>query len=71
MPTYPIRGWVRKFCHMCYNFVKRHDRLLYYTFIEKATCLLYNDAQIMSERNKYLEIDTLKDACGKTTGTFS
>ena len=24
-----IRGWVRKFCHRCYNFVNRHDRLLY------------------------------------------
>ena len=25
-----IRGWVRKFCHRCYNFVYRHDRLLYF-----------------------------------------
>ena len=30
-----IRGWVRKFCHRCYNFVNRHDRLLYYTFIKR------------------------------------
>ena len=39
-----IRGWVRKFCHRCYNFVPRHARLLYYTFIERATFFLYNDA---------------------------
>ena len=56
---------------MCYNFVNRHDRLLYYTVIERATFLLYNDAKIMHERNKYFEIDALKDTWGKTTGTFS
>ena len=50
-----IRGWVRKFCHRCYNFVNRHDRLLYYTFIERATFLLYNNAKITHERNKYFE----------------
>ena len=66
-----IRGWVRKFCHRCYNFVNRHDRLMYYTFIKRATFLLYNDAKRMHERNKYFEIDALKDTWGKTNGTFS
>ena len=66
-----IRGWVRKFCHRCYNFVNRHDRLMYYTLIERATFLLYNDAQRMHERNKYFEIDSLKDTWGKTNDTFS
>ena len=66
-----LRGWVRKFCHRWCNFVNRHDRLLYYTLIERATFRLYNDAKIMSERNKYLEIDALKDIWGKTNGTFS
>ena len=66
-----VRGWVRKFCHRCYNCVNRHDRLLYYTFIERATSLLYNDAKIVHGRNKYFEIDALKDTWGKTTGTFS
>ena len=66
-----LRGWVRKFCHRWYNFVNRHDRLLYYTLIERATFLLYNDAKIMPEINKYLEIDALKDTWGKTNGTFS
>ena len=51
-----IRGWVRKFCHRCYNFVNTHDRLLFYPLIERATFLLYNDAKIMHERNKYLNI---------------
>ena len=27
------RGWVRKFCHMCYITINRHDRLLNYTDI--------------------------------------
>ena len=49
----------------------RHDRLLYYTFIKRATLLLYNDAKTMHKRNKYFEIDALKDTWGKTTGTFS
>ena len=66
-----VRGWVKKFCHRCFNFVNRHDILLYYTSIERATFLLYNDAKIMPERNKYLEIDALKDTLGKTNGTFS
>ena len=66
-----IRGWFRKFCHRCYNFVNRHDKLLYYTLIERATFLLYNDAKTMHERNKYFEIHALKDTWGKTTGTFS
>ena len=66
-----LRGWVRKFCHRCYNFVNRHDRLMYYTLIERATFLLYNDAQRMHERNKYFEIDALKDTWGKTNDTFS
>ena len=39
--------------------------------IKRATFLLYNDAKIMPERNKYLEIDALKDTWGKTNGTFS
>ena len=69
--TLNIPGWVRKFCHRCYNFVNRHDRLLYYTLIERATFLLYDDAKIMPERNKYLEIDALKDTWGTTNGTFS
>ena len=51
--------------------VNRHDRLLYYTLIERATFLLYNDAKRMPERNKYFEIDALKDTWGKTNGTFS
>ena len=66
-----LRGWFRKFCHRCYNFVNIHDRLLYYTLIERATFLLYNDAKTMHERNKYFEIHALKDTWGKTTGTFS
>ena len=66
-----IRGWFRKFCHRCYNFVNIHDRLLYYTLIERAKFLLYNDAKTMHERNKYFEIHALKDTWGKTTGTFS
>ena len=36
-----------------------------------ATFLLYNDVKIIPVRNKYLEIDTLKDTWGKTNGTFS
>ena len=64
-----IRGWFRKFCHTrCYYFVNIHDRLLYYTLIERATFLLYNDAKTMHEQNKYF---ALKDTWGKTTGTFS
>ena len=66
-----VRGWFRKFCHRCYNFVNIHDRLLYYTLTERATFLLYNDAKTMHERNKYFEIHALKDTWGKTTGTFS
>ena len=66
-----LRGWFRKFCHRCYNFVNIHDRLLYYTLIERATFLLYNDAKTMHEQNKYFEIHALKDTWGKTTGTFS
>ena len=66
-----VRGWVRKFCHRCYNFVNRHDKLLYYTLIERATFLLYNDAKGMHERNKYFELDALKDTWGKTNSTFS
>ena len=50
--------------------ITRHDRLLYYTLIKRATFLLYNDAKIIQERKKYFEIDALKDTCGKTTGTF-
>ena len=65
-----LRGWVRKFCHRYYNFVNKHDRLLYYTLTERATFLLYNDVKIIPVRNKYLEIDTLKDTSGKTNGTF-
>ena len=45
-----IRGGFRKFCHRCYNFVNRHNRLLYYTLIERATFLLYNDAKTMHEK---------------------
>ena len=66
-----IRGWVRKFCHRCYNFVNRHDKLLYYTLIERATLLLYYDAKRMHEINKYFKIDVLKDTWGKTNDTFS
>ena len=65
-----IRGGFRKFCHRCYNFVNIHDRLLYYTLIERATFLLYNDTKTIHERNKYFEIHALKDTWGKTTGTF-
>ena len=43
-------GGFRKFCHRCYNFVNRHNRLLYYTLIERATFLLYNDAKTMHEK---------------------
>ena len=68
---YLLLGWVRKFYHRCYNFVNRHDMLLYYTLRERATFLLYNDAKIMHERNKNFETDALKDTWGKTTGTFS
>ena len=53
-------GESEKFCHKCYNFVNRHDRLLYYTLIERVTCRLYNDAKIMHERNKYYEIKGVK-----------
>ena len=66
-----IRGWVKKFCHRCYNFVNRNDGFLYYTLFERATILLYNDAKKMHERNKYFDIDALKDTWGKTNGTFS
>ena len=45
-----IRGGFRKFCHRCYNFVNRHNRLLYYTLIERAIFLLYNDAKTMHEK---------------------
>ena len=45
--------------------------------IERAIFRLYNDAKIMSERNKYLEIDALiiftnsrKSAIGFTPGVF-
>ena len=38
--------------------------------MERATFLLYNDAKIMPERNKYLGIDALKDTWGKTNGTL-
>ena len=69
--TMVIRGWFRKFCHRCYNFVNIHDRLLYYNLIERATFLLYNDTKTMHERNKYFEIHATKDTWGKTTGTFS
>ena len=74
MSSFLLRGWVRKFCHWCYNFVNRHDRhdrSLYYTLIETATFLLYNDAKTIHERNKYFEKAALKDTWGKTTGTFS
>ena len=59
--VFMVRGWVRKFCHRWCNFVNRHDKLLYYTLIERATFRLYNHAKIMSERNKYSEIDALKE----------
>ena len=49
------------FCHRCYKFVNRHDMLMYYTLIERATFCLYNDTKIMYERGKYFEIDALKD----------
>ena len=65
-----IRGGFRKFCHRCYNFVNRHNRLLYYTLIERATFLLYNDAKRMHERKKYFEIDALKDTRGKPLARF-
>ena len=65
-----IRGWVRKFCHRCYNFVNRHDRLLYYTLIERATFLLYNDVKRMHERKKFFEIDALKDTLVKPMALF-
>ena len=45
-----LRGGFRKFCHRCYNFVNRHNRLLYYALIERATFLLYNDAKTMHEK---------------------
>ena len=66
-----VGGWVRKFCHRCYNFVNRHDRLMYYTLIERATFFLYNDAKRMHEGNKYFEIDALKDTWGKINDTCS
>ena len=44
---------------------------MYYTFFERATSLLYNDAKIMYERNEYFELDALKETCVKTTDTFS
>ena len=65
-----LRGWVRKFCHRCYNFVNRHGKLLYYTLSENATFLLYNDAKILNDRNKYLEIDGLKDTGIKPLSQF-
>ena len=65
-----VRGRVRKFCHRCYDFVNRNNGLMYYTLIERATVLLYNYVDIMHERNKYFEIDVLKDTWGKITGTF-
>ena len=65
-----IRAFVRKICHRCCNFVDRHNRLLYYTLIERATFLLYNDVKRMHERNRYFEIDALKDTWSKTNDTF-
>ena len=50
MCTHDIRGGFRKFCHRCYNFVNRHNRLLYYALNERATFLLYNDAKTMHEK---------------------
>ena len=44
--------------------------LQFYTFIERATFLLYNDATIMHERNKYFAIDALKDTWGNTLARF-
>ena len=41
------------------------------TLIERVTFLLYNDAKEMHERNKYFELDALKDTWGKTNSTFS
>ena len=49
----------------------RTNRLLYDALIERATFCLYYDAKRMHERNKYFEIDALKDTWGKTNGTFS
>ena len=53
------------------TFFYSHARLLYDTLIGRATFLLYKDAKIIHERNKYFEKDALKDTWGKTTGTFS
>ena len=48
--NFNVRGGFRKFCHRCYNFVNRHNRLLYDALIERATFLLYNDAKTMHEK---------------------
>ena len=55
----------------CYITINRHNRLLKYTLLERATFLLYNDIKPMSKRNKYFKLSVLKDRWGKTTGTFS
>ena len=39
---FPLRGWVRKFCQRCYITINRHDRLLNYTLLARATFLLYD-----------------------------
>ena len=70
-----VRGWVRKFCHRCHNQNNAygHDRLVYYTLIERATLFLYNDTKIMHNRNTLhvFELFVLKDICDVTTGMFS
>ena len=66
--THNVRGWVRKFCHRCFSLKLLIDMV---DCCIKATFLLYNDAKIMHERQKYFEMDALKDTWVKTTGTFS
>ena len=47
-----VRGWVRKFCHRFYFTINRHDMLLNYRLLERATFLLYNAIKTIPKRNK-------------------
>ena len=44
--------------------------MLHDTLIERATILLFRDAELMNEINKYFEIDALKDTWGKPLARF-
>ena len=51
---------------MCNISLNRHGRLLYYTLFERVTFCLYNDTEIMPNRNTLLKLVVCV-----TTGMFS